>query len=56
MNERLRDTLLFVGGFAGMVYETAIAEQVSVILVGAFLATMLGAPVVYRLLDRWERK
>lgn len=51
MDPKLRDILLFTGGFAGMVHQTVIAQHTSTILVTAFLGMMIGAPAVYRVLD-----
>lgn len=56
MNPRLRDILLFFAGLAGIAHQALFAEHPQAVLIGAFLAMMLGAPVVYRLLERWERK
>lgn len=56
MDPRLRDVLLFFGGLAGMAHQTLFAAHPQAVLIGAFLSMMLGAPVVYRLLDRWERR
>lgn len=53
MDPRLRDVLLMAGGLAGMAHQTLLAPSPSPTLVGAFLAMMLGAPVVYRLVDRF---
>lgn len=56
MNSKLRDVLLFVGGFAGMMHQTVLIAQPQAVLVGAFLAMMVGAPALSRLLDRWENR
>lgn len=48
--------LLFFAGLGGMVHQTLFAAHPQAVLIGAFLSMMLGAPVVYRLLDRWDRR
>lgn len=56
MNPRLRDVLLFLGGGAGIAHQTIIADHAQTILVVSFIAMMVGAPALYRLLDRWDRR
>lgn len=56
MHPRLRDVLLFVGGGAVLVHQTAIAESAQTVLVAAGIAMMIGAPAIYRMLDRWDKK
>lgn len=56
MDARLRDVLLFVGGFAGMLHQTVLVTHPQGILVGAFLGMMIGAPALSKLLDKWENR
>jgi hypothetical protein len=56
LNDKLRDILLFLGGATIVMHQAFIAHEKSPVVIGAGLSMMLGAPVVYRLLNRWDRK
>lgn len=53
MDPRLRDILLFVSGLAVIAHQTLLAKSASPTLVGAALTMMVGAPAVYRFLDKF---
>lgn len=55
MNKRLRDVLLFVSGLTFLSYQNFFTDGgADPTMVGAALVMMVGAPGVYRLLDRFD--
>lgn len=56
MHPTLRDILLFSSGFAVLMWQNFYADDVSPILVATAVSMMIGAPTIYRVLDKADKK